>query len=196
LGKNLAIAMVNIEGTRPLLWHAFTTDAIPSNGKLQREGTAGNDPSEWKRTVLATSEGQLYLHASYVFAAIRDGGRHTSRKRSTLQPYIAATLQVLDSIVLVDRFLPDDPPPTDPTSLVYLDVRGVKNPTTKGRNVRYRVAAASGWKASFKILWDTTVISRSEMESVLTDAGRFVGIGDGRSIGFGRFTVTEFDLDE
>jgi hypothetical protein len=95
-----------------------------------------------------------------------------------LQPYIAATLQVLDSIVLVDRFLPYDQPPTDPTGLVYLNVRGVKNSATRGRNVRYRVAAAAGWNASFKILWETTVISRSEMESVLNDAGRFVGIGD------------------
>ena len=72
---------------------------------------------------------------------------------------------------------------------VYLDVRSVRNPSTRGRNVRYRVAASPGWKTSFSISWDDTLLNENEMRAVLIDAGRFVGLGDGRSIGLGRFDV-------
>jgi hypothetical protein len=92
-----------------------------------------------------------------------------------------------------DRYLPDEPIPTDPDALVYLDVRSVRNPTTKARNVRYRIAASSGWQACFTIQWDRTIVSLNELRAVLNDAGALVGLGDGRTIGFGRFRVATFD---
>ncbi|HEY0768793.1 MAG TPA: hypothetical protein VGD31_00480 [Sphingobacteriaceae bacterium] len=173
-----------------MLWHKFGLNAL-SPEKRERTGTAGNDPEEWKRTVLATEGGQLYLEPSYIFAAIRDGAKYTSRKRGTLQPLVVATLQVLDDRILIDRFLPDPMTSlsTSPDASVYLDVRGVKNPATKGRNVRYRVAASPGWQAAFTIFWDKTLVSRGEMEAAIIDAGRFVGVGNGRAIGFGRFII-------
>lgn len=190
--SNILVARVAIRGTRPLLWHHFGADAIPASGKRERTGVAGNDPSEWRRTVLVTAERRLYLEPSYVFGCLRDGARHTRQGRGTLQSMVAATLQVTDERVLTDRFLPDGDPPSDPEQPVYLDVRSVKNPTTKGRNVRYRVAAAAGWSAEFTILWDMTVVSRAQMQQVILDAGQFSGIGDGRAIGFGRFATIEF----
>jgi hypothetical protein len=194
MANNILTATVRIRGTRPLLWHRFGPDTIPADGKKERQGVAGNDPSEWRRCVLVTKEGQLYLEPSYIFGSIRDGARHTPRKRSTLQPYVSATLQVADDRVLVDRHLPPEPLPTDPDEPVYLDIRSVKNPATRARNIRYRVAASSGWIAQFSIVWDMTVVSRGEMEAVTRDAGMFAGIGDGRSIGFGRFEVASFEV--
>lgn len=190
--SNILTAHVEIEGVRPLLWRWFGPDALPLE-KRERTGVPGNDPEEWRKCYLATSEGQLYLEASYVFACLRDAARHTSRKRGTLQPYITATLQVMESRALIDRHMPEVLT-QDPEAPVYLDVRSVRNPTTRGRNVRYRVAASAGWRAAFRILWDRTVVSTGEMQAVLRDAGRLSGIGDGRSIGFGRFEVLRFDV--
>jgi len=183
---NILQATVTIHGTRALLWHTFSRDTIPTE-KRERTGVAGNDPDEWHRSYSATADGQLYLDPAYIFGTIRDGAKHTSRKRGTLQPWVASTLQVADDRVLTDRYLVD-PLPDDPTAPVYLDVRSVKNPATRARNVRYRVAASRGWSATFTIQWDKTVVSRSEMLAAMRDAGAFVGIGDGRSIGFGRFS--------
>ena len=197
MASNILTATVEVQGTRPLLWHRFGPDTIPVSGKKERQGVAGNDPSEWKRSVLVTKERQLYLEPSYIFGAVRDGAKHTKRGRGTLQPMVAATLQVNDDRVLVDRFLPEDTEAflkhtaSDP---VYLDIRSVKNPATRARNVRYRVAASAGWKAQFTIIWDMTVVSRGEMEAVVRDAGMLAGLGDGRGIGFGRFRVDSFDL--
>jgi hypothetical protein len=192
--SNVVSATIKIKGTRPLLWHAFTPAAIPLQ-KQEKTGVAGNDPNEWRRTVLTTGNRQLYLQPTYVFGCLRDGARHTKKGRGSLQPLVAATVQVMDDRVLIDRFLPDGAElTTDAEQPVYLDVRSVRNPATRALNVRYRVAAAPGWTMTFKVEWDKTVVSRQEMQAVILDAGRLVGIGDGRAVGFGRFTVEEFEV--
>lgn len=192
--SNILTAQISIRGTRPLLWHAFTPDAIPLQ-KGEKTGVAGNDPEEWKRTVLVTKEGQLYLEPTYIFGCLRDGAKYTKKNRGSIQALVAATLQIVDDRILLDRFLPD-PLTTDIDQPVYLDIRSVKNPATKGRNVRYRVAATSGWTLTTTIMWDKTIVSRQEMEAVAIDAGRLTGLGDGRAVGFGRFVVESFKVQD
>jgi hypothetical protein len=198
-------ATVTIKGTKPLFWHAFGPETIPLE-KKERTGVAGNDPEEWRKTVLCTKQGQLYLRGDYVFGALRDGSRNIKRGRGSIQRDVTATLQVTDDRILIDRFMPGAngtydptkaaPPTTDPDEPVYLDVRSVKNPVSKGRNVRYRVVASPGWTATFTAQWDATIVSRGQMESVVIDAGRLCGLGDGRNIGMGRFAVESFDVQE
>lgn len=193
--NNILTAKVTIKGTRALLWHAFGPDALPLE-KQEKTGVAGNDPTEWKKTVLMLPDSrQLYVKPTYVFGTIRDGAKHTKRGRGTVQSFVAATLQVTDNFILVDRYVPQEPVTQEPTAPVYLDIQGVKNPATKGRNVRYRIAAAPGWTAEFNLEWDKTIVSRGEMEAVVLDAGRFSGIGDGRNVGYGRFNVISFEVN-
>jgi len=189
-------ATVTLIGKRPILFHGFSIDTIALE-KRERTGVAGNDPEEWKRSVLKTTNNQLYLDSSYIFGCFRDGGKHIKSGRGSIQTKVASTLLVLDETILLDRFLPEESElTTDKTQPVYLDIRSVKNPTTKARNVRYRIAASQGWKVTFKIEWENTVVSREQMHSVIDSAGSFVGLGDGRSIGFGRFTVEQFEIEE
>lgn len=192
---SILTATVVIEGVRPALWHYFGREAIPLE-RGERTGVAGNDPEEWRRTVLMTRERQLYFDPTMIFGTIRDGAVHTKQGRGTLQPKVVATLQVVSDIVLVDRFVPDEPIPEDREAPVYMDVRSVKNPASKARNVRYRVAASPGWKAEFRIAWDKTIVDRVQMQTILNDAGTFCGLGDGRRIGFGRFDVNSYEVTE
>ena len=191
-------AEVKIRGTRPLLWNRFGPDALPLEKKV-RSGVAGNDPDEWRRSVLATSAGQLYVERSYIFGCIRNGAKYTRRGKASLQSVVASTLDVLNDRILANRQLPKrglaELRENDGTP-VYIDVRSVTNPGTRGRNVRYRVAVAPGWEMQFRISWDNTLISLKEMESIIGDAGRFAGIGDGRNIGYGRFEVLSFQMGE
>lgn len=188
-------AKVTIRGLRSLLWHAFGPDAMPLE-KQERTGIAGNDPEEWKKTVLATKDGDLYIPGAYIFSCFRDAAKHTKKGRGSIQANVAATLQIMDDIITIGRRLPDGELPRDPSEPVYLDVRGVRNPATKGRNVRYRVAASAGWEATFRIMWDRTIVSTQEMKAVVTDAGPLSGLGDGRSIGFGRFELVAFETGD
>lgn len=204
---NTISAKVKIKGTRPLLWHRFGPDALPLE-KQERSGVAGHDPTEWRRTLLVTKDGQLYIEPTYIFGTMRGGARYTKRGRASLMKPVAATLQVMENRILIDRWMPDfpngqeydpetaKPPEQDPDLPVYLDVRGVVNPNTRSRNVRYRVAASLGWTTEFTLLWDKTVVSRNEMEAIAIDAGKLVGIGSGRTIGFGRFEIVDFAVNE
>ena len=191
---NIVTAEVRIVGVRPLLWHAFGAEAMALDGQV-RHGVAGNDPTEWERSLLVTKGNQLYVEPSYVFGCLRDGAAFINYGRGSLQGLVAATLQVVDEIVLVNRYLPKVRPlPRDKDLPVYLDVRGVRNPATRGRNVRYRVAASKGWKMTFRLTWDRSVVSVPEMKSVVLNAGQLSGIGDARSIGYGRFAPADDDV--
>ena len=207
MASNIVTAKVTIKGTRPLLFHRFGPDALPLE-KQERSGVAGHDPQEWRRTALVTADGQLYIEPAYVFATAREGAKYTKKGKGSIQSAVAATLQVADDRILIDRHLPGFPskrkcdlatveaPTQDQDAPVYLDVRGVRNPSTKARNVRYRVACSKGWACTFTILFDKTIVSRAEVEAVLIDAGRLAGIGNGRAIGFGRFEVVKFQAGD
>lgn len=207
MANNIVTATVTIKGTRPLFQNRFGPDSMPLE-KQERTGVAGNDPIEWRRTAMVTRDGQLYVEPTYIFATIREGGKYTKQGRGSLMSSISATLQVIDDRILIDRWLPGYPnghacditttpePSHDPDEPVYIDIRGVRNPATKARNVRYRLVASTGWSCLFHIMWDKTIISRAQMEAAIIDAGRLVGLANARAIGMGRFELVSFDVSE
>ena len=122
---------------------------------------------------------------------LKAGSAYTKIGRGTMQKKVAATLQVEDEIVLLDRFLPDKPEnikridlPKTSAHSVFLDIRDVNNPVSKGKNVRYRIGCSSGWNAIFTINWDPSIVSEEVMKHVIEDAETLIGIGDGRTLGF------------
>lgn len=192
---NTLRATVTIRGTRPLWWHHFGPDAIPLE-KQERTGVAGNDPEEWRRTVQMNADRQLFVDGANIFRMCRDGAKYTKKGKGSIQVAMSATLQIADDQVFIDQYVPPEPIPLERTEPVYLDIRSVVNPNTKSRNVRYRIAAAAGWTATFHLLWDKTIVSRGEMEAVLRDAGQLIGLGNGRTIGMGRFDVLDCEVVE
>lgn len=199
--SNILQAKVEIIGTRPFLYHAFGRNSIPLE-KQEKQGVPGNNPFEWKDSVLYTKQGQLYVPPTYVFGTLKEGAKFTKKGKGSVQSALTSTLLILDDKIFMDRYIPGfnghlpDSIPEDDELPVYLDVRSAVNPTTKGRNIRYRVAAGIGWQVVFNIQWDKTIISRSEMEAVCIDAGKLCGLGSGRKIGFGRFDVKSFQIVE
>lgn len=205
--QNIVYFGVGIEGTRPLLQHKFGPDALPLKPR-EKSGVAGNDPEEWRRTTMVNKEGRFYLQNTYLFAAIREGGRYIKLGRRNLMLPIAATLQIVEDPVYITNYYwpgygPDseappldlrtvDPLPTDSTKVAYIDVRGVRNPTTRNRNIRYRTALNSGWQVHFTIKFDKSIVSREQIHSALWHAGELVGVGNGRAIGMGRFKIIDF----
>ena len=111
--------------------------------------------------------------------------------------HVASTLQVLEQRVMLNRFVPQEPVKTngETDADVYVFMSVVKNVVTRNRNIRYRVAASPGWQCSFHLHWDKTIISRNELEAIAHDAGKLVGLADGRTIGYGRFDVLSFTVE-
>lgn len=187
---SLQHAQVKLKGTRPLLINVFKPEMLSSERKTLT-GSAGNNPDEWKNSYTANENGQLYLDPSYIFATMREAARYTRIGRSSIQNKVAATLQVLTKRIYFDRYIPDEITQNENES-VYMDVRGVRNPNTGSKNVRYRIALSPYWETEFEILWDNTIVANAQIKAVLYDAGILVGLADGRSIGFGRFEIESF----
>ena len=149
---------------------------------------------------MVLKDSELYLPGTYIFGVLRNGARFTKKGKSNLQNDIQSTLQVEEDIIRLGRKLPDSKDlttqdvltPVDPEVLVFISRMAVKNPSTKGRNIRYRLATRAGWKCKFTICWDKTIISREQMKAILRDAGVFCGLGDGVKIGCGRFEVCSY----
>lgn len=168
-------------------------DAI-STSRKEKSGVPGNNPEEWKSTYLATPSGTLYLKPEYLFSSIRAGAKHTRKGLGSLEPNVSATLQIIDPIILLNREISVENIDDDPQKDVYIDIRAVTR--NKAKNIRYRVAVARGWEAEFSIVWESTLVGRDQMESICNDAGLYAGIGDGRKLGYGRYEICSFIIEE
>ncbi|WP_129691311.1 hypothetical protein [Gottfriedia acidiceleris] len=186
-------ARIKIRGTRPLLYNNMRLDAI-SPFRKEKSGVPGNNPEEWKDTYLATSSDQLYLKPDYLFSTIRAGAKHTKRGLGSLEPNVSATLQIIDDVILLNRYISVNSIDDDHSKDVYIDIRPVTR--NKVKNIRYRLAVGTGWEAEFQIAWESTLVAREQMHSICIDAGLFAGIGDARKLGYGRFEICSFTVEE
>lgn len=187
-------AKIAVKGTKPLLFHTFPIDTL-SSGK-SRSGSAGKDEEEWKSTVLMTGERQLYVMGCYIVGAIKSAGKLIKVGKGNMMKKIESCLECLEDVVLLkDLYVPkEDQLTRSPMDNIYLDVRSVVNPSTKGRNLRYRVAAKAGWEISTAVEWDDSIVSKENIKECIVNAGLYEGIGDGRRIGFGRFALISFEV--
>jgi len=189
-------AHIEIEGIKPILINTFPLDTLTSN--KSKTGTAGNNQTEWEKTVLMTHDRQLFVHNTYLIGAITSAGKMIKSGKSTIHKKVGSSLEIVEpQLLLIGLQVPTpEEISNDSTQPVYLDVRAVVNPMTKGRNVRYRVAARPGWKLQATISWDDKAVSKEDMRICVENAGLFEGIGDGRKIGFGRFKMNHFKMEK
>ena len=187
-------AKISVLGVKPLLFHTFPMDTL-TPGKA-KSGTAGRCEQEWKSTVLMMADRQLYILGSYPVASIKHGGKLIKVGKSSMLKKVESCLECSDNKILIDnRFVPEEKDlTTDETQDVYLDVRSVVNPMTKGRNLRYRIAAKAGWSFTTVISWDDGAVSSETIRQCIDNGGTYEGVGDGRRIGFGRYKCTSFEM--
>jgi hypothetical protein len=197
-GENMKIsAKISIEGIKPLLFNTFPISALSE--KKPKEGTTGNNKESWKETVLMDTERRLFVYETYVIKSTIEGGKEIKVGKGNLSKKVTSTLEVDGAsngkIYLDELIVPSDEELTSLDHMpVYLDIRAVVNPMTKGRNLRYRIAARTGWKCTFYIKWDDCLVSKDQMRLCVENGGVYQGIGDGRKIGFGRFKVLAFEM--
>ena len=190
---------IEIEGTKPFVFHKFSIEAIQSLTK-KKTGSAGNDPEEWKRSFFHQGS-QLCVPDSYILAVLRHASVHTKAGRGSIQKTWMSAVSIIDEKIMMNRHIFDNwedisaesiKDYTDSSKPVYIDVRMVSNPNTKGKNVRYRVCCSPGWTMKFSILVNDDLVSISQTKKVVEDAGLLIGIADARTLGYGRFRLTSF----
>jgi hypothetical protein len=193
-------AHLKIKGTKPFLFHKFNLEAL-TNSQKPKEGTTGNNFNEWKSSFFYEGT-KLYMPTAYMFAALKNGSVNTKVGRGTIQKtFISAVTLIGEKIYFNREMFPGwmdmDPEntPLDSSLPVYVDVRMVSNPNTKGKNVRYRLTLSEGWECDFHFEFDDSLISSSQVKKIVEDTGKLQGIGDARTLGYGRFHVVEVSFE-
>lgn len=192
---------VEIIGTKSLLFHKFNLDAITAITKA-KSGNKGNDSEEWKNSFFE-KKNKIYIPSSYLLAAFRNGAINTKLGRGSIQKTWVSAANIEEEIVFSNRSIWDnwqestiENVPKESTSPVYIDIRAINNPNTKGKNIRYRVALSPGWEFKFTLLIDDNLISLAHAKKVIEDTGKLQGLCDGRTLGYGRFDVLNIQTEK
>lgn len=195
----MAKVKAKIRGIKPLIFHKFNIEVLTMERK-PKEGTTGNNPEEWK-TSFFHENNNLYIPDTYMFASLKNGSVNTKLGRGTIQKtWISGVIVETDKIFLNRKIWDNwenteiNSVPTDTNCEVFVNVCMVSNPNTKGKNIRYRLAVSKGWECEFTLDVDEILLSSSQVKKVIEDTGKLQGIADGRTLGYGRFELLEYEF--
>lgn len=179
---------VKIKSICAMIHHGSQSVGMQEKSSKKQGGDAltGN-PEEWKQTIYFKDGVGVYLPSICFEACLKNAS-----KQFKITGRATATKFVDSGLFCSDEYLPffvkgkpimslDDP-------RITIDKRTVKNPTTKGRNVRYR-AKFDEWESAFRIIVSADdYLSEKLIKEIIEYGGLYVGVGDYRPK-FGRFEL-------
>jgi hypothetical protein len=171
------VYFVRIEGVKPLLLHAPT--GLGGKPRLRR-GEHLDPKTEAESYLYKDAEGRIVIPAVNIKACIREAGRNyrVAGRRTTFAAMIRAALDIK---------------PFPHVPLIHdgweVDIRPV---VVQGNRILRARPRFDTWALEFTIEnHDPTVIHSDTLRRILTDAGKYYGLGDFRPE-FGCFIVKEF----
>lgn len=176
-----------IQGSRPILLHAYNTAAVAENAALPK-GSKGKKQDNIESYVYRNSDNYICLPGLNVMACLIEQGKSRQDPRSPRK----SARDLLKATILPD----DDLIPFEPFTAEwdFLDERRVK--VNMAAITRVRPGFLAGWKLTptFSVM-APEYISPSFFLDLINDAGKYQGLGDFRPV-FGRFACTNFEILE
>ena len=171
---------VGIEGTAPLLFHAWNVEAVQEKARAAK-GSKSKKEDNVESYVYRNDMNEISLPGEYFRQAIIHAAKYIQDPRSprkSAMDLFKAGLLVLTEYASLGKQTWD-----------YLDQRRVVI-QRNGVN-RIRPAMLRGWRADFELqVILPEYISREILGAAIQNAGRLVGVGDFRPT-YGRFQVVE-----
>ncbi len=172
---------VAIEGTAPLLFHAWNVEAVKEKAGAAK-GSKGKKEDNVESYVYRDERKHICLPGEYFRQSIIHAAKYLQDPRSprkSAMDLFKAGLLVLTEFASLGKDEWD-----------YLDQRRVVI-QRNGVN-RVRPAMHKGWRATFELqVILPEYITREILGAAINNAGRLVGVGDFRPT-YGRFQVVEF----
>ena len=172
-----------VTGTAPILFHRWSCEDVEAKASAAKNSKA-KKTDNIEAYIYRTEKGTIAIPTEYLRQSIIHAAKFRQDPRSprkSAMDLFKASLIGLTELADTGIKNPD-----------YLDRRRVV--IQRSAVTRTRPALASGWSATFFIMVQTPEYIPTELlHSVITDAGRLVGVGDFRP-SYGRFAVTKFEL--
>lgn len=185
---------ITINGTTPLLVHAFTDAAQmdATNGtRLSTNKERGTPTEQAAASLYRDNNGNPCIPQPNLFRCIIDAGKYFKAGKSKIttvkSSLIPACLSISELTIPIEHQQP-----------WTVDQRPVRIPSTGGRILRYR-PCFHDWALSFSVDLDTDVISRNLLREIVDAAGTRIGLGDFRPDckgPFGKFVVTRWVVEK
>lgn len=171
-----------IEGTAAFLFHRWSVEAVAEKAKAAK-GSAAKKTDNLESYVYRDEKGQLAIPGEYFRQAIIHAAKFRQDPRS---PRKSAMDLFKAGVVALDEAATTGQKDWD-----YIDQRRVM--VQRNGVTRQRPALTAGWSVTVRLLVNLPeYISPMMLHSVLSDAGRLIGVGDFRPT-YGRFQVTSFN---
>lgn len=191
----LEIAEVEIVGLAPLLMHKYVMGESISDPKKKPIKDAEyweKISQEWRQTAYWDDKIGLYIPSDAVEACMKNGGKSVKIGRGTATKSVEAGVNIHSEFLKIPVITPDGEEVKsldDIEDLEWILVKPVRVPPRTGARIeRKRVQIPVGWKAKFKVIVNTDVITRNTFETVLRNAGMTAGLLNWRPK-YGRFDV-------
>jgi hypothetical protein len=176
---------ISIQGSAAFLFHRWNDDAVEAKSKAAKNSKA-KKTDDLESYVYRDDKGFLAIPSEYIRQAIIHSAKFTQDPRS---PRKSGMDLFKAGIVCLNELCSLGIKDWD-----YLDRRRVV--IQRSAVTRTRPALLSGWNINTQLMVLTPeYITPETLNSVLSQAGRLIGIGDFRPT-FGRFQITKFEVCE
>lgn len=174
---------VVIQGSADYLFHRWNNESVAEK-QSSKKGSKTRKTDDLESYVYRNDEGFLCIPGEQFRMSIIGAAKYRQDPRSPRKS--AMDLYKAGILVLTDLS------PTPCTDWDYLDQRRVV--IQRASVTRSRPALKKGWKVEFVLMVNVPeYISPSELNEVISMAGRLNGIGDFRPT-FGRFQIINFEV--
>lgn len=181
LGKRYRIS---IEGISPLIFNTRQREIELEMKKLKKDELDAWEDANWSRKAEKNSNGEISIPTRWVRKAFIDSCQGTqlvpyfaTSKKNTYTKYAMTYLFENCTFSCKEKDL-------KPYGS-YVGATG-KRSSSKIWRIRPMI---KNWKTDFEIVDPLSKINESDLSEILTYMGALVGIGDGRSLNFGRFEL-------
>lgn len=176
-------ARVVVEGTAPILFHAWSVESVEEKAKAAK-GSKAKKHDDVESYVRRDERGCIAIPGEYFRQAIIGASRYQQDPRS---PRKSAMDLFKAGIVVVTELCSLNTKQWD-----YLDRRRVT--VQRAGITRERPAMRTGWSCSVDLTVLTPeYIDSQRLHATLTAAGRLIGVGDFRPT-YGRFQLNRFEV--
>ncbi|MDI6602727.1 MAG: hypothetical protein QME57_01225 [Patescibacteria group bacterium] len=175
--QTIKVKLVNIG---PLLMHALPQE---SESKIRDTGKEFNPEEEAEKGLYKDKNGKIYFPSKWIKGCLEGASKGVKKGMVNLRSKVLQAVSIY-------------PPQIYPIKLsnYEIDKQYVR---LQGRNLILRSRPRfDEWEIDFEINFDEEIINKEDIMKLLTRAGKFIGIRDGRKLGYGRFTIEKFEVEK
>jgi hypothetical protein len=171
---------VKLKSDGPLLMHALPQG---QEEKIHDTGKEFDPKEEAEKGLYRDKEGKIYFPSKWIKGCIESSAKGVKKGLVNLRSKVIQAVSIYPPRIYPEKL-----------SNYEIDQQYVR---LQGRNLILRSRPRfDEWEIEFEINFDEEIISSADIQKLLERGRKFIGIGDGRKIGYGRFKMEEFEVKE